>query len=60
MARKYAVPGSREFAWWYAQKRRRDRKAEEPGPTPGPENVLGWEDKQMQWSDESIVWETPE
>ena len=32
MARKYAVPGSREFAWWYAQKRRRDRKAEEPTP----------------------------
>lgn len=37
MARKYAVPGSREFAWWYAQKRRRDRKVEEPGPEPPPE-----------------------
>ena len=34
MARKYAVPGSREFAWWYAQKRRRDRKAEDSKRTP--------------------------
>lgn len=56
MARKYAVPGSREFAWWYAQKRRRDRKVEELVS----ENALGWEDKQMQWDDEPIVWETPE